>query len=260
VENKIKQIMIYKNISQAKKSTGLSYLGMVNNSTKHEKAYKYDELVYTLYLAPAKMSGYEVCPMRTKECTLLCLNESGRNKMDTHKNTINNSRIKKTKLFFEEREFFMKWLVDDITIAKNKAKDLGYHFSVRLNNTSDISPESFYLSIDGVNKNILEIFPDVQFYDYTKVPNRMRLKMKYPNYDLTFSFSGNNMDECFKMLQNNIRVAMVFDKVPTSYKGYEVIDGDQYDMRYRDEPNVIVGLKFKRVRNKLDKKYKFVIQ
>ena len=255
-----KQIMIYKNVTQAKKSTGLSYLGMVNNSTKHEKAYKFDELVYTLYLAPAKMSGYEVCPMRTKECTLLCLNESGRNKMDTHKNTINNSRIKKTKLFFEEREFFMKWLIDDITTAKKKANDLGYHFSVRLNNTSDISPESFYLSIDGVNKNILEIFPDVQFYDYTKVPNRMKLKIKYPNYDLTFSFSGNNMDECFKMLQNNIRVAMVFDKVPTSYKGYNVIDGDQYDMRYRDDDNVIVGLKFKRVRTKLDKKYKFVIQ
>jgi hypothetical protein len=68
------------------------------------------------------------------------------------------------------------------------------------------------------------------------------------------------MEECFKMLFNHTRVAMVFDKVPEEYKGYKVIDGDQYDMRYRDEPNVIVGLKFKRVRNKLDKKYKFVIQ
>lgn len=252
--------MIYKNISQAKKLTGLSYLGMVNNSTKHEKAYKYEELVYTLYLAPAKMSGYEVCPMRTKECTLLCLNESGRNKMDTHKNTINNSRIKKTKLFFEEREFFMGWLVDEIKQAKKKAEDLGYHFSVRLNNTSDISPESFYMSVEGVNVNVLQLFPDVQFYDYTKVPNRMRLKEKYKNYDLTFSFSGENMEECFKMLFNHTRVAMVFDKVPETYKGYKVVDGDLYDMRYRDEPNVIVGLKFKRVRNKLDKKYKFVIQ
>lgn len=252
--------MNYKSIAQAKRDTGLSYLGMVNNSTKHEKAYKYDELVYTLYLAPAKMSGYEVCPMRTKECTLLCLNESGRNKMDTHKNTINNSRIKKTKLFFEEREFFMGWMVDEIKQAKKKAEDLGYHFSVRLNNTSDISPESFYMSVDGVNVNVLQLFPDVQFYDYTKVPNRMRLKEKYKNYDLTFSFSGENMEECFKMLFNHTRVAMVFDKVPETYKGYKVVDGDLYDMRYRDEPNVIVGLKFKRVRNKLDKKYKFVIQ
>ena len=92
--------MNFKSISQSKKDTGLSYLGMVNNSTKHEKAFKYDELVYTLYLAPAKSSGYEVCPKRTEFCTKLCLNESGRNKMDTKKNTINNSRIKKTKMFF----------------------------------------------------------------------------------------------------------------------------------------------------------------
>lgn len=252
--------MIYKNITQAKRDTGLSYLGMVNNSTKHEKAYKYEELVYTIYLAPAKMSGYEVCPMRTNECTLLCLNESGRNKMDAKENMINNSRIKKTKLFFEEREYFVNWMIDEIRAAKLKAQKMGYHFSVRLNNTSDISPESFYTTIEGKKINVLQLFPDVQFYDYTKVPNRMKLRLKYPNYDLTFSFSGNNMDDCITMLDNNIRVAMVFEKVPESYMGFKVIDGDQYDMRYRDDNDVIVGLKFKRVRNKLDKKYTFVIQ
>lgn len=252
--------MIYKSNAQAKRDTRLSYLGMVNNSTKHEKAYKYDELVYTLYLAPAKMSGYEVCPMRTEECTLLCLNESGRNKMDTHKNTINNSRIKKTKLFFEQRDYFVNWMIDEIRTAKLKAEKMGYHFSVRLNNTSDISPESFYTTIEGKKMNVLQIFPDVQFYDYTKVPNRMKLRLKYPNYDLTFSFSGNNMDECIKMLDEQVRVAMVFDKVPTSYNGVKVIDGDLYDMRYRDDNDVIVGLKFKRVRTKLDKTYSFVIQ
>ena len=116
--------MNFKSITQSKKDTGLSYLGMVNNSTKHEKAYKFDELVYTLYLAPAKMSGYEVCPMRTKECTLLCLNESGRNKMDTHKNTINNSRIKKTKMFFEDREFFVRWMIEEIKRSKLKSEKL----------------------------------------------------------------------------------------------------------------------------------------
>jgi hypothetical protein len=88
----------------------------------------------------------------------------------------------------------------------------------------------------------------------------MKLRLKYPNYDLTFSFSGNNMDECIKMLDEQVRVAMVFDKVPTSYNGVRVIDGDLYDMRYRDDNDVIVGLKFKRVRTKLDKTYSFVIQ
>ena len=252
--------MNYKNMTDARKQTGLSYIGAVNNSTKHEKAFKFDELVYTIYFAPAKMSGYEVCPMRSDECTLLCLNESGRNKMDTKVNTINNSRIKKTKLFFEEREFLVRWIIDEIKSAKAKAENLGYSFSVRLNNTSDITPESFYINDNGTKRNLLEIFPDVQFYDYTKVSKRLELVRKYKNYDITFSYSGTNMTECLSMLSNNVRVAMVFNKVPENYMNFKVVDGDKYDMRYRDEKNVIIGLKFKRVRNKLDQNYKFVIQ
>jgi hypothetical protein len=251
--------MEYKSISRAKKETGLSYLGMVNNSTKHEKAYKYQEMVYTLYLAPAKMSGYEVCPMRTEECTKLCLNESGRNKMDIRENKINKSRIKKTQLFFENREYFVRWLIDEINVAKKESEENGYHFSVRLNNTSDISPELFYINDNGVKKNILEIFPDTQFYDYTKVPKRIELMNKYKNYDVTFSYSGENMIQCLEMLSKNVRVAMVFNNVPDKYMNYKVIDGDLYDMRYRDDKDVIVGLKFKKVRNKIPSESKFVI-
>ena len=202
--------MNYLNQPNAKKLTGLNYLGSVNLTTKHAKAYDYNELTYSLYLAPAKMSGYEVCPKRNEECTALCLNESGMNRIDVKKNRINESRIKKTKLFFEEREFFVNWLIDEISIAKRKAEILGYKFSVRLNNTSDISPELFYTTIDGKKKNLLEIFPDVQFYDYTKVYNRIKLTKKYPNYDLTFSFSGYNFEECIESLNNDVRVAVVF--------------------------------------------------
>jgi hypothetical protein len=250
----------YKNIPQAKKQTGLSYIGKVNNSTKHEKAYQFNEMVYTIYLSPANKSGYEVCPMRTKECTLLCLDESGRNRMDSKLNRINESRIKKTKLFFEDREFFVRWVIDEIKQGIDKAKELGYEFSVRLNNTSDISPELFYINENGVKKNLLQIFPDVQFYDYTKVRNRFKLLEKYPNYDLTFSYSGENMVDCIDLLSDGDRVAMVFKNVPETFLGYRVVDGDKYDMRYRDDKDVIVGLKFKKVRNKLNQNYKFVIQ
>jgi hypothetical protein len=181
------------------------------------------------------------------------------NRIDVRKNTINESRIKKTKLFFEEREFFVNWLIDEISITKKKAENLGYKFSVRLNNTSDISPELFYTTIDGKKKNLLEIFPDVQFYDYTKVYNRIKLTKKYSNYDLTFSFSGYNFEECIESLNNDVRVAVVFKKVPEKFWGYDVIDGDKYDMRYKDSTNVIVGLKFKTVRNKIKEQYKFVV-
>lgn len=252
--------MEYKNLTDARRKTGLSYLGQVNNSSKHEKAYKYDELVYTIYLAPAKSSGYEVCPMRSPECTKLCLNESGHNRIDVHKNKINNSRIKKTKLFFEDRQFFVRWMFDEIIAAEKKAKKLNYHFSVRLNNTSDISPESFYLDVNGKKINVLQYFKHIQFYDYTKVAARYSLTQKYKNYDLTFSYSGTNMTECLSMLNKGVRMAAVFNKLPKKYMGYNVIPGDDYDMRYRDKKKVIVGLKFKVVRNKLPEKTNFVIQ
>lgn len=252
--------MVYTTRAKAKKETGINYLGSVNLTSKHQKAYKYDELTYSLYLSPAKMSGYEVCPMRTEECTLSCLNESGMNSMNMNGDKINQSRIKKTKLFFEQREYFMSWMVDEIIAAKNRADKLGYYFSVRLNNTSDLNPVSFYKVVDGKKKNILELFPDIQFYDYTKVPNRIKLVTEYKNYDLTFSYSGENLDECVDMLGKNIRVAVVFKKVPSEFWGRKVIDGDKYDMRYRDDRDVIVGLKYKRVRSKLLETNKFVIQ
>lgn len=246
----------YKTKADAKRITGLSYLGGVNTSSKIAKGLKYDEMTYILYLAPAKMSGYEVCPMRSKECTRACNNESGHNRIDIHENTINKARITKTKLFFENRPFFMGWLIDEIRSAQRKAVAAGKHFSVRLNGTSDLSPEQF--NLDG--KNILELFPDVQFYDYTKVFKRIQLSKKYSNYDLTFSFSGTNIGESLLALEQEIRVAVVFEEMPAQYWGVPVIDGDLYDMRYQDPKKVVIGLKFKKVRNKIDlSKSKFIV-
>lgn len=249
----------FTSISQAKKLTGLSYLGSIASSSKIAKGLKYMEMTYILYLAPANSSGYEVCPLRTEECTDACLNESGHNRIDVKKNNINKARIKKTKLFFEEREFFMNWLVAEISNAKQKADKMGYRFSVRINGTSDIDPISFKLN----GTNILELFSNITFYDYTKVHKRFRLLEKHSNYDLTYSFSGDNMFLCLDLLNKGKgRVAMVFEgkELPTTFMGYKVIDGDAYDMRYLDEQGVIVGLRFKKVRNKIDtSNNKFII-
>jgi len=243
--------MEFKNPTDAKRKTGLSYLGSVNSSAKISKGKKYNVETYILYLAPANRSGYEVCPMRSPECTEACLNESGRNKIDIHKNRINKARVKKTKLFFEEKEFFMNWLVTEIERSKKKADKKGKEFSVRFNGTSDIDLSK--LNLDG--KNILDIFPDVQFYDYTKVFPRMRKYNDTPNYDLTYSYSGHNMEETMEVLTDSIgRVAVVFEgpELPKTWKGFEVIDGDTYDMRYVDPKGVVVGLRFKKVRNEID--------
>lgn len=243
--------MVFTNISAAKRMTGLSYLGSVASSSKIAKGLKYNERTYILYLAPASVSGYNVCPMSTKECREACLAESGHNRIDVRENRINKSRIKKTKLFFEERQFFMAWLITEIKKAEADALRDGFRFSVRLNGTSDIDPISF--TYDG--KNILEIFPNTKFYDYTKVSKRFRLLEKYTNYDLTYSFSGYNMPQCIELLtKGDGRVAMVFEgkHLPEEFMEFKVIDGDTYDMRYVDEQGVIVGLRFKKVRNKID--------
>lgn len=250
--------MEFTTLAQAKRSTGLAYLGSISETNKHKKSLKYGELTYSLYLAPGKTSGYEVCPGRTKECSMFCLNESGMNTMTRHDkgDVINDSRVAKTKLFFEHPEFFMGWLTYEIEAGMRKAKKLGYKFSVRLNNTSDISPVDFVLN----GKNILELFPTVQFYEYTKVAARADLMKLYDNYDITFSYTGYNLTECQNMLLNKIRVAVVFKAVPDNFMGYKVVDGDQYDMRYKDKKAVIIGLKYKRVRTKLTNNIKFVVQ
>jgi len=252
--------MQFTSLAEAKRATGISYIGQVNNGAKHKKAYKYNELVYTIYFAPAKCSGYEVCPGRSPECTAACLNMSGHNRMDIHRNMINDARAKKTRLFFEHRDFTVRWIIDEIDAAMAKARKLGYAFSVRLNNTSDISPEDFYIYNElGFKRNLLQIFPDVQFYDYTKRIERIELVSKYPNYDLTFSFNGHNEDICKSAIKHNVRVAVVFNgALPDSFMDYPVIDADLYDMRYKDPKNVICGLHYKKTRTKLTTN-KFVI-
>lgn len=243
-------------LAHARKVSGVTCLGTVSKTVKHKKSIKFGELTYSLYLSPHTISGYNVCAGSTAECRAFCLNESGVNRMSMNEERINNSRIKKTKLFFEHKHFFMGWMIAEINAAKRKADKLGFKFSIRLNNTSDINPLDFKYN----GQNILEIFSKTMFYDYTKVFDRINLVNLYPNYDLTFSFNGFNWDNCTTALNNGVRVAVVFKNVPSEYKGYKVVDGDEYDMRYKNENNVIVGLKFKIVRKKLNPNVKFVIQ
>ena len=221
-------------------------------------------MTYILHLAPASLSGYNTCPKATEGCKAACLNTAGRGgmfKKGENTNVIQQARIRKTKMFFEDRIGFMLDLVKDIELGLKQAAKKNMIPVFRLNGTSDLAWEKYQVVRNGkLFRNIFAAFPDVQFYDYTKVPKRVELLEKYNNYDLTFSYSGYNSVDCVSMLNNGVRVAVVFKKVPDMFWGRKVIDGDAYDMRYYDEKDVIVGLKYKRVRNKLEKEYKFVIQ
>lgn len=241
---------------KALKKAGFSYLGGLKKSSKMTKSYNHNVATYCVYLAPANMAGrtkkgsrINVCPM-SKHCKELCLNSSGHNKADILSNgkenvknsKINVSRIKKTRLFYNDRDLYMDILIHEIKRDKLYAERHGMDFSVRLNGTSDLSPE--IMKKDG--KNILEIFPDVQFYDYTKVYSRTKLMKLYTNYDITFSYDGYNWDDCEKFLDEGGKVAVVFNSetMPREYKGYYVVDANEYDMRYLDPKGCIMGLEF----------------
>jgi hypothetical protein len=258
--------MNFTTIGEAKRQTGLSYLGGVNVSAKMIKNMKVsNNMTYAIYLAPAMVSGYNVCPNSTPECRLGCLATSGRAGMDilSGKGMVERARIKKTKLFHEENDFFMDWLFKELTLAKAKANRKGFDFSVRLNATSDID----WQNVKRNGKNVFEMFPDVNFYDYTKNPTKFIDKAE--NYHLTFSYSGHNVAMCEKLLNKGFNVATVFNvksekHLPKTFMGYNVINGDLTDFRPNDGKGIIVGLKWKQIanvaNNKAIKESIFVVQ
>lgn len=200
---------------------------------------------YILHLAPANLSGYETCPKRTAGCTAACLNTAGRGgmfKKGENTNVIQQARIRKTKMFFEDRAAFMNTLVADIKLAIKQSARLGLIPVFRLNGTSDLAFEKYEVA-DG--KNIFEMFPDVQFYDYTKILGRKVKEIK--NYHLTFSAADGNDADVTKAIAQGYNVATVFglkktQEMPATYQGLPVFNGDESDLRFLDPKGVVVGL------------------
>lgn len=237
-----------------KKAVNVSYLGGVSTSHKLELSENAGVLTYGVYLAPWNMSGYQVCAGGA-HCHEFCLNGSGQNKADElahgrEYSKINQSRIKKTRLFYQNRPLFMRVLIREISRAYMRAQSAGMPFAIRINCTSDLNLELFIDPDTG--KNILDLFSFIQFYDYTKVAGRAKLVGKYDNYDITFSYDGYNWNIAEKFLEAGGRVAVVFDNngpLPSTFCGYKVINGNNYDMRYLDPAGCIVGLSYHPVAN-----------
>ena len=200
---------------------------------------------YILHLAPANLSGYETCAKRTAGCTAACLNLAGRGgmfKKGESTNVIQEARKRKTRLFFENRAEFMSLLLKDITLAIKQSKKLGLTPVFRLNGTSDLSWEKYEI-VEG--RNIFQMFPDVQFYDYTKILGR---KVKnIPNYQLTFSAADGNDADVYRAIAEGLNVAVVFgikktEAMPETFLGRPVFNGDESDLRFLDPKGVVVGL------------------
>jgi len=212
------------------------------DNPKTRKGEKHGYLSLILHLAPALLSGFNVCPRSTPGCRAACLNTAGKGGIFP---SIQHARIRKTRMLFEQRAVFMAQLIREIAYALTLAKSLGLILCVRLNGTSDILWELIQVAdINGKQQSIMDIFPEVQFYDYTKIPNRVPIPA---NYHLTFSRSETmGSDDLLKVMRTGMNVAVVFSgPLPVNYLGYPVINGDEHDLRFLDPQNIIVGLKAK---------------
>ena len=194
-------------------------------------------MTYILHLAPANLSGREVCPKRTAGCTDACLNLAGRGgmfKKGETTNAIQQARIRKTKLFFADRDAFMAMLVKDIQLAIKQSAKAGLIPAIRLNGTSDLSFEKYGFTDNGVfYTNIMARFPNVQFYDYTKVLGRKVAGIT--NYQLTFSNADGNEADVAKAIEQGYNIATVFgikktEPMPATYMGLPVFNGDESDL------------------------------
>ena len=235
----IRQLVLDNPVFFSKKPKTL--LGVTNSKTI--KGEKDGYLTGILYLSPAdSVTKKTLCAYaEIAGCKDGCLYTAGRGIMKP----VHMARVRKTIFYLFYRNDFMHVLANDIERLQRKAIREDLTLAIRLNGTSDIQweYESFSDVCGTCYNNIFEAFPNIQFYDYTKIPTRKGPK----NYHLTFSYS--NRPEYAKVVdkseaKNPTRnIAVVFNgELPTTYRNKTVINGDKTDLRFLDQENVIVGL------------------
>lgn len=232
------------------------------DSAKAAKASGYGYLNAIHYMAPADTGGFgNLCSHASIECIAICLGKySGQAAMVTDlelgTNATRESRKLKAQLFMRNRAEYMNRMARDIIKLDAKATREGLRLCMRLNGSTDIPYERISFPVDaktakalrlpdiaGRLLTLLQLFPAIQFVDYTK--NAGRLGKAPSNLDLTLSYSARNMSDCVAALLAGHNVAIVFHGgLPDSFGGFPVIDGDKHDLRHLDpKGGFIVGLR-----------------
>lgn len=197
-----------------------------------------------LYLTPANGSGFNVCPLAVAAgCVAPCLYTAGRGAMSN----VHLGRLRKTLAYMSDRARFMAQIHAELRTLRRTCARKDLDLLVRLNGTSDIRFEAIPVAGHG---NIMLANPDIQFYDYTKLPNRKGIPA---NYDLTFSYSGMAGFAPHVAVARNagMRIAVVFRNRATvarmlangeTFQGLPVVDGDDSDIRHLDPMGAVVAL------------------
>jgi len=190
--------------------------------------------VYGVQLYPNKT----LCPSATKECMASCLVHSGMGRMPN----VIKARKERTSLYMKDKNKFFNTLNMELYKEKRRLKGME-RIAVRINTFSDVD----------LDRRLLREHEDIIFYDYTKRRDKLEeyIEMRPENYHLTFSYSGDNLDDCLYALENNVSVTVVartLKAVEHLFKGFRVVDGDNHDLRFLDEKGVIVWLRPKGVK------------
>jgi len=196
---------------------------------------------YIMYMAPADtVEGLNLCPFASDGCKKVCIYTTGRGRFSN----VQLSRINKSKFWGYDRANFYIQLANELLKIHDKAIKQNKQIAVRLNGTSDIDHLYLLERYSGIDF-LDQFYSSILFYDYTKNVNHIS-RYRNTSYKITFSRSETNEAEAKKVLKLGGNVAVVFsDQLPETWNGYQVINGDETDLRYFDPINVVVGLKAK---------------
>lgn len=218
------------------------------DSPKAIKSLTYGWLNAIHYMAPARLAGVgNLCPDASDGCKALCLGwtsgQAGMVARDDDMNSVRQSRVDKARRFMRDRPAYMRDVVRSIELGRAKADAMGLRLAVRMNGSTDIAWEGIACVRDGrPYRNLMAAFPDVQFVDYTKSARRFERALP-ENYSLTLSRHESNDDAVIRLVKEKRgNAAVVFERLPTHWRGLPVIDGDKHDLRHLDPLGVIVGL------------------
>ena len=216
------------------------------SNAKLAKSRGYGYLVAGLSLASGNLSGHQVCAASAAaKCIAPCLVHTGQAAI--HK-SVNRYRIIKTQRLFNDRESFMADLRWDLKALVRAAGRASLKPAYRPNVLSDLNW-----------CEIVQEFPEIQFYDYFKDQSHMAEKFVLPNYDLTYSLSAAlcSPDRWIKALERFPRCSAVFS--PEVYDGWlkddpskviqfngvTIVSGDRHDLTFLNPQGVILALRAK---------------
>jgi hypothetical protein len=211
---------------------------LTQHNLKTQKGETKGFLTGVMHMMPSDLAGYgNVCPCASPECRQMCLNTAG---VWANAPAVQNARRMKTELYFKNRPQFMADMRKSIQSLVRKAEKENLTPAVRINGTSDLPQVAVEMAKE---------FPEVQFYDYTKIPKPWLRQL--PNYHITFSRSEINDKETMEALEHGVNVAVVFsvakgEPMPKEWRGYPVLNGDEHDLRFLDklegEGPFVIGL------------------